>query len=243
MTNTSPSYTTMMGRIDALVQSISDREQLLAAARSQIEAVQQDSKRALEEKTKALEERISKSLSDEIKVTADYTKELYTRFERMVWVGLVALAGVSVFIGYQTFSSIPDKINTEIAKISTDAKQRVDKFYTETDATITKRDLLLKNEDTQVTNRLNDLIRKFDDIEKDANRKAMEKVDRIATTYEGRFREAQIDSYLLVARGQSGLAEIISLLVQEFPGIDPQRQSRIAAILVDGDVPKIWLPI
>lgn len=238
----SQNYSTLVNRVDALVQSISDREQLMAASRSQIDTLQQETRRALEEKLKTLEDKISKSLSDELKVTSDYTKDLYSRFERMVWIGLVSLAGVSIFIGYQTFSSIPDKINSEIARISTDQKQRLDKVYADLTSSSTQRDLLLKNDDANLTARMNQLVKRLDEIENDANRRAGEKVDRIATTYDGRFHEFQVDSYLQIARGQSGSSDVVSLLVQEFPSADASRKSRIAAVLADNDIPQNLIP-
>jgi hypothetical protein len=83
----------LLTRVDALVSSISDREKILSAAKSQIDDFQQKSEKLLRENVDAMEKKLNASLSDDLKSTIDYTKELYARFERMIWLAMVLLAG------------------------------------------------------------------------------------------------------------------------------------------------------
>jgi len=119
----------LITRMDGLVSSINDREKIVSATKSQIDQFQQRTESLLDEKVGALEEKLNKRLSEQLDSTVEYTKDLYARFERMIWIGMVLLAGVSAFIGYQTFSSIPEKINSEIARIATVHAREIETIF------------------------------------------------------------------------------------------------------------------
>jgi predicted nucleic acid-binding Zn-ribbon protein len=205
--------------------------------RAQIESLHNDTKRALEDKIGSLEEKLEKSLSEEIKVTSDYTKELYARFERMVWVGLILLAGVAAFVGYQTFSSIPDKITAEISRIATEKGRQVETFFTKAEEAIKTRNSALEGDQQKLKARLAEIDTELNAILDEGNRKASEKVEQIAATYDSRFRDFQTDWYVQLAKGQAGITEIVPQLVQTFPNADPVRQAGIAGVFAETDIP------
>jgi hypothetical protein len=226
----------LLTRVDALVSSISDREKILSAAKSQIDDFQQKSEKLLRENVDAMEKKLNASLSDDLKSTIDYTKTLYARFERMIWLAMVLLGAVSAFIGYQTFSSIPDKITAEIGKIAIQHNRDIEKLFAESEASIKKRNVAQQKNDETLNSKIQDFDRRIDNLLQDANTSATDKVGQIATNYDTQFRTFQIDAYVQTLQRQSIEPEVIRQLVQAFPTLDSTRQSRIVSVL--GDRPR-----
>ena len=212
----------LVARVDALVSSISDREKILSAIKADVDAFQAKMEKSLEDKTQALEDKISQTLSTDLKSTVDYTKELYTRFERMVWLGLVLLAAVSAFIGYQTFSSIPEKITSEISKLATNHTREVETLFTNQKNIIESSSRQMKSEEERLAAKRKDFEQQLAVHETTAARLARERGEQLAVNYGNKFREFQIDVWVQTLQRrsievQSAEAEIIRQLIQEFP--------------------------
>jgi hypothetical protein len=235
----------LVTRLDALVGSISDREKIVSTTKIQIDQFQQRTEDLLEQKVAALEAKINNTMSDQLNSTVGYTKELYARFERMIWIAMVLLAGVSAFIGYQTFTSIPEKISSEIAKIATvhakeleatiEANKKTSEafFSAALISHKTRIEQMQKNEESLAAKQ-----KQFDEslanIVRESNKAAAAKVEQVATTYDTHFHNFQIDVWIQTLQrptNSTADAEMIRQLVQEFDGLDATRQSNAATVL------------
>jgi hypothetical protein len=227
----------VISRIEALVQAINDREQILSATKSQVESFAKELETEIREKISQLESKVDNSLATTIKSTSDYTASLYSRFERMVWVGLLLLGGVSAFIGYQTFSSIPEKIRAEIHTVAETHRSDIDSKFKLLEDNLKTRETAIMTAEDRVKSEASDADKLIKDIAETAKKGARERVEQIGVDYAGRFRDFQIDAYIQLLQHQSGETEIVQQLVHAFPNVDSSRQNRIATTLIDFDIP------
>ena len=63
----------IMSRLEALVQAINDREQILSANKSQLDAFERQLETQIQERIGQLETKVDNSLVTAIKSTSDYT--------------------------------------------------------------------------------------------------------------------------------------------------------------------------
>jgi hypothetical protein len=236
------SLDSLVTRVDALVQSINDREQIVSSTKKQIDDFQQRTEKLVGDKIADIEAKLNKSLSDELQSTVEYTKDLYSRFERMIWIAMGLLAAVSAFIGYQTFSSIPEKIDSEIGKIATLHKPKIDAAFDNVESTVKARNEALKKADDDLTAKRNVFQLELEKTVQDSTKGAAEKVGQITGNYENQLREVHTDYLIRVLQRNSDDADIVSYLVQAFPLANPTQQSRILRTLIGRDVPQNLVP-
>lgn len=219
----------LVARIEGLVNSISDRDKLVAAMKAQIDGFQEKAERNLNEKYVALEAKLDESLSDELRATVDYTKDLYTRFERMIWLGMLLLAAIAASIGYQTFSSIPDQIAAQIKARATSHESTLEANFAKH-----KKDL-----ETQLTTARKELADFNDHLKESrdrATRLVTDEVNKITVNYGTGFRDFNVDVWVQTLQRrpeeiETAEIEIVRQLLGIFRSIDFARQARVAATL------------
>jgi len=156
----------------------------------------------------------------------------------MVWVGLLLLGAVSAFIGYQTFSSIPEKIRAEIHAVAEAHKTELDNKFTKLEQNLQTQEAAIKSTADRVKSEANDADNQIKQIQDNANKSARQRVEQIAIDYTTRFRDFQIDTDLRLLQHQSGEVEIVRQLVHAFPNVDPSRQNSIVTTLVNFEIPE-----
>jgi len=102
-------------KLDDLAKEMRDQQQL----RDLIE-------KRLADNTNQFQKEIREQLQDDMKRHREDVSNLYTRFERVVWVIIVVLGGVMAFWGWKTFDDLPARLDAQIARLSNDKKEALD---------------------------------------------------------------------------------------------------------------------
>ena len=95
-----------------------DREQLANQLRLQID-------QRIDQRLDTLQNQLRTDFGSMVQAHRDHITDLYKKFERIVWMTILLIAGVTVFIGYQEFANFPDKINAAISRLEADKREQV----------------------------------------------------------------------------------------------------------------------
>ena len=182
--------------------------------------------RRIDQKFETLQNSIRLEFQQGIQAHRDHIASLYGRFERIVWTIVVILVGATVFLGYNQFSGITDKIDDAIEKQATGRAREVEKIRGKFSEDLKNFEIDKDKKLSELENKKNIALKSLNNYEISSKQKLDENIDTLTKKYEEAILNLKLKEYLSSLEGQSKTREEkLFFLLSNFETLSPPQKN------------------
>lgn len=205
---------------DQLATTIRDRDGIVSSVQSE-----------LDRRAELLRQSITDRFGKEIEEHRAYTKALYTKFERLVWAGLVVVAVAAAIVGYQTTTALPAKIDAAIGDIAKTKRKEVETVYQNLVTVVDTADKAVATMTAVASSKHAKFHTDIDHTKEQLESKGKATINAITVSYQAQLTRLRLDEAIEQLQGKDQRDRHLRVLLQAFPDLSEQLEDKTASIV------------